>query len=1595
MPANSRLAIEDLLAPYRDLSNRGFGEAAGPFGSVDGYLVCGCCGRFHAVFDDGTGPLAFLNGDDRGGVSGSKPSLTVTGAASQLTRTNASWANGLGQATTVDFAFRSTGPATMPSDTEGFSRFSLGQITATLLSLQSWSDVANITFNRVDDGDGYSNNATMLFSNYSTGEDAAAAFAYMPGNRSVTSNAGDVWVDVTLSYNATPVFLAYGFQVLTHEIGHAIGLSHPSAYNAGAGQSLSYGNNASYYEDTRQYTVMSYFSESNTGGSFGGRYSAVPLLDDIAAAQRLYGANMTTRTGDTVYGFNSNAGRSWFEATSSSTALIFAVWDAGGQDTFDFSGYSQSQVIDLRQGAFSNVGGLVGNVAIAVGAVIETAIGGSGNDTIYGNAGDNTLTGNAGNDTIDGGLGVDTVVYSGSRSAYTVTWNGRVGTVSGPDGTDTLTNVEFLRFADQTIAAAPTGGLIVSGDITNNVINGTDLADTLNGGGGDDNLTGGGGNDTLNGGLGNDTISGGAGDDVIVGGLGNDTLSGGDGYDVLDYSAVTGGITVFSNGTVSGAAGTDNVSGFEELRGGTGDDHLMGDNQNNRIEGTAGIDTLDGLGGDDILVAGIPVAAGGAPDVIKAQATVNATRDTAVSLDSAFDVVARDGVSNATTVPHATVVATTHGGREYYAFTAAGGTTISVDIDNASFDSVVRIYDANGNLLATNDDGSVGADSGPSTDSGLTFAVPSGGLYYIEISRWVSGAGSTLEVDNAPAGQTYTMHVSVPGHSVVAAVLTGSTLNGGDGNDVLNGSSGVDVLNGDLGDDRIIGGAGDDVVDGGLGRDVAVFSGNRASYSITTQNGITTVSGADGIDRLTNVERLEFADQTIFLGGVSLSGTPNADNLLGGEGDDTLNGLGGADNIYGFTGNDILIGGAGDDTLVGATGNDIYEVTEAGDVVVEQAGEGSDTVFSHLDTYTLTANVEVLSLAGAARVGIGNSLANTLVGTAGNNVLIGGGGVDTMIGGQGDDAYEVTDIGDRVTENVGEGTDTVYSYLDTYVLEANVERLELAGRARTGETSFGGGTIVGNALDNTLVVRGGSAVLVGGAGNDTAVISGATRSQFTITTESGITTVVGGGRTITLAGIDRIQFSDQVVVLTSGQTLTGSSVGEVLEGADGYDTLYGQGGNDVLFGRGGADVLIGGDGADVMVGGDGDDVYEVNQADDQVQESAGEGVDTVYTYADGFVLSANVEALRLVGSAVTGYGNASDNVLVGNSANNVLIGGGGNDQMSGGAGDDIYEVTEVGDVVIEAAGQGTDTVFSFVDYALGANVETLRLVGTAVRATGNAADNTLVGNNANNVLIGGAGNDLMIGSLGDDAYEITEAGDVVYEAAGEGYDTVYSYIDTYQMSDHTEALFLVGSARVGLGSSGADSITGNGFANILNGNAGNDTLRGGAGVDQFWHLAGGGHDRIADFAPASNEVIVLSQSQFANFAAVQAAMTQSGANVVITFSGSQSLTIDNVTVAQLTAANFAFHGTGGGAPIEESLRKGDEPLVLIQDDDFLPVGEGAPGIADVSERAWDGLFAARPSTTVDLSWTSPQLDDRVIGDSEAFHRSDDGFGAIW
>ncbi len=525
-------------------------------------------------------PQFYLNADGRDGVTvNGKPSLSVETAGLTLVGFAPGWSSALGESYTLTYGFRSTAPDTMPDDTAGFSRFNATQIQQAELALSSWSDVANITFVRVGAGStgetAYSNQASMLFGNYSSGVEGAVAFAYLPGNPAITSRSGDVWINSTLGYNTAPTANNYGGSVLVHELGHAIGLSHPSDYDAVDGASFTYATDADYYQDSRQYTVMSYFNESNTGASYGGRYASAPQLDDIAAAQAEYGVNMTTRTGDTTYGFNSNAGRPWFETTTASTKVIFAVWDAGGTDTFDFSGYSNSQIIDLRQGHFSDVGGLVGNVAVAMGATIEDARGGSGVDTINGNSSANWLRGEAGNDTLNGLAGDDRL--------------------DGNDGNDTITGGDGFDRINGNIGAD-----YGYGGAGNDWVVGGQNNDQLFGDAGDDIVYGNLGNDVCYGGEGNDIVRGGQGDDVLSGDAGNDWLAGDRGAD-----NITGGAGADIFYSFSGA-GSDLITDFSRAQG----DRIQLDAGQAHSVYQSGANAIIDLGGDDqIILAGVNISA--------------------------------------------------------------------------------------------------------------------------------------------------------------------------------------------------------------------------------------------------------------------------------------------------------------------------------------------------------------------------------------------------------------------------------------------------------------------------------------------------------------------------------------------------------------------------------------------------------------------------------------------------------------------------------------------------------------------------------------------------------------------------------------------------------------------------------------------------------------------------------------------------------------------------------------------------------------------------------------------------------------------------
>ena len=325
-------------------------------------------------------------------------------------------------------------------------------------ALLLWTDVTGIIFQEV------TGNAQITFQDT---EDGAFATSSRSGNFIVSATV-NVSTDWLASQGTT--LDSYSFQTYLHEIGHALGLRHGGNYNGDA----SYNQDALYLNDSWATTVMSYFSQaSNTFFADQGfsRVFAVTLMSaDIVAIQEAYGVVQGTRLEDNTYGVGNDTGRLTYgvgdEATNSAGRLLaFVILDNGGTDTLNYSTFSATQRINLNAETFSSVGGSTGNMSIARGTVIENAVAGSGNDELIGNDVGNLLTGGLGNDTIDGGSNVDTAVVSGNRSQYTVTQTSTgVFEVTGPDGTDTLTAVEFLQFDDQTMRLLPGTGVTVNFD---------------------------------------------------------------------------------------------------------------------------------------------------------------------------------------------------------------------------------------------------------------------------------------------------------------------------------------------------------------------------------------------------------------------------------------------------------------------------------------------------------------------------------------------------------------------------------------------------------------------------------------------------------------------------------------------------------------------------------------------------------------------------------------------------------------------------------------------------------------------------------------------------------------------------------------------------------------------------------------------------------------------------------------------------------------------------------------------------------------------------------------------------------------------------
>ena len=230
------------------------------------------------------------------------------------------------------------------------------------------------------------------------------------------------------------------------------------------------------------------------------------------------------------------------------------------------------------------------------------------------------------------------------------------------------------------------------------------------------------------------------------------------------------------------------------------------------------------------------------------------------------------------------------------------------------------------------------------------------------------------------------------------------------------------------------------------------------------------------------------------------------------------------------------------------------------------------------------------------------------------------------------------------------------------------------------------------------------------------------------------------------------------------------------------------------------------------------------------------------THGDGFSTTAIAYNVTIENA----LGGAGGDTIVGNDVDNILNGRGGADVMQGGLGNDTYYVDNLGDAVMENPGEGTDRIFSAVDFDLSVSapdVEHLTLLGRAKIGTGTDDDNTIIGNRGGNTLSGGLGADIidgdrgsdtMIGGDGDDTFFVDNRRDMVIELFGEGTDEVFASM-TFMLGDDVENLTLLGTRSTsGYGNDLANIITGSVARNVLSGGLGDDTLIGDLGNDKLY-----------------------------------------------------------------------------------------------------------------------------------------------------------------
>ena len=1287
--------------------------------------------------------------------------------------------------------------------------------------LEAWASVTGIEFGFVD------SNADITFTNNPD---------YAP-----TGGPGVVNVPL-LSHDTDAVTIGSGrHYVYIHEIGHALGLGHPGPYPSEHQTFITYGITNIFLIDSLQATVMSYFSQGRSYINAANTRPVTPMIADIIAIQNLYGVPVDIRTGDTVYGYNSNVEgylgeifTLWAGSEENPIAGLIVTWSessSGNHPAFaDLDGDSD---VDLAVGNYTGDIRYLENTGTATNPVFTPRTGGA-----------NPLD------------GVD--VYFDSRIAFADLdddgdFDLAVGNYHGLiryfENTGTPNNPNFTQ---RTGSANPLDGISVGFYSTPVFV---DLDD--------------------------DTDS-----DLVVG-----DESGG-----VHFFENTGTATDPAFTPRTGAANplndvnVDSLSApaFVDLDGDGDPDLVIGEKDGtlhyfentgtpanpNFSERTGAANPTDGVDVDGWSIPAFSDLDGdGDPDLAVGEFLYNVHyyKNTGTRTDPGFNSI--------NIVRSVTLTLNDNGGNDTLDL-RRDGSDQRVDLRP---EGISDVYGSVGNLVIARDTLIENFIAGHGNDVVIGNAVANrleggagddelwgnGGNDILEGGTgadrldggpgldWVSYKGSdagvtvnlndgTIEGGHAE-GDTITNFENAIGSNFDDVLIGDNNANklaGGEGDDILEGGAGADRLDGGpgldwifyhdsdagitvnlkdntaagshaegdviidienvigtahpdtlVGDDganELEGGAGGDELDGGAGVDWVSYAGSDGPVSVRLYDGLAQRGHAEG-DTITGFENLRGSAHSDIL-----AGTGRANRLEGGAGNDR---------VLGGSGDDVLEGGAGADRLYGGPGVDwiSYQGSDAGVTVDLEDGTGEG---GHAEGDVIV-DIENVTGSDYSDVLTGDGQANQLFGGEGNDILEGGAGADRLDGGPGLDWIFYHDSDAGITVNLKDNT--------------------AAGSHAEGDVIIDIENVIGTAHPDTLVGDDGANELEGGAGGDE----------------------LDGG-----AGVDWVSYAGSdgpvSVRLYDGLAQRGHAEGDTITG---FENLRGSAHSDILAGTGRANRLEGGAGNDRVLGGSGDDVLEGGGGADRLY--GGPGVDWIsYQGSDAGVTvdleDGTGEGGHAEGDVIVDIENVTgsdySDVLTGDGQANQLFGGEGNDILEGGAGADQLNGGDGADWVSYQGSDAAVTVNLSYGTVQGGHAEGDVIIGIE-NVIGSDYQDILIGNDGANRLEGGDGNDRFWSSNGADRFDGGDGADrVIYSGSSSG--VTVNLEDGTGEGGHAEGDIITAVESVE-GSSHGDKLIGDDDYNILLGGHGddelwgkdgNDVLVGGLGDDQLY--GGDGNDGL-------------------------------------------------------------------------------------------------------------------------------------------------------